>query len=226
MPRPKPILPVGLCVCRDPNCTTPFGYCHCGWCGQKTPLAKQSSTARGWITGLPCPFVYGHRKITREVIEQPSDSSIRHLALNKGYTIVDVDDFERFGKFTYHRNAAGYPSRHLSENKHVMLHREIIEAPEDIDVDHIDGDPNNNRKSNLRLCTPSQNSWNRKLFSSNTSGHTGVYLNKKTGNWYAMIMVGGKFIRLGTFKEKADAFLARRAAELLYYGEYAPKRPR
>lgn len=86
-------------------------------------------------------------------------------------------------------------------------------------IDHIDGDPSNNRLENLRLATASQNQRNRKLSENNTSGAKGV---SKIGNRYAArIRVDGKNKHLGTFgtlNEAADAYKA--AAEDLF-GEFA-----
>ena len=52
-------LPPGLCICRNPNCTIPYGYCHCG-CGQQTKLARQGRADRGEISGHPQKYLHGH----------------------------------------------------------------------------------------------------------------------------------------------------------------------
>jgi len=53
-------LPEGMCICRDPNCTVQFGVCHCG-CGSKSPISVRSDTNKGWVHGLPRPFIHGHQ---------------------------------------------------------------------------------------------------------------------------------------------------------------------
>lgn len=64
-----------------------------------------------------------------------------------------------------------------------------------------------------------QNRKNKRINKNNTSGARGVYLNKKTGSWYALIYVNKKHINLGTYKSFEDAVIARKAAEDKYWNE-------
>lgn len=91
------------------------------------------------------------------------------------------------------------------------------------DIDHIHGDKtrNDNRKSNLRIVTKSQNSMNKKIMSNNTSGVTGVGRNKSKKRWTAYIVVNNKQINLGVFDDINDAIKSRKAAEEKYFGEYS-----
>ena len=87
-------------------------------------------------------------------------------------------------------------------------------------IDHIDGDPWNNRLSNLRLVTSHENAVNKGKQANNTSGHPGVYYAKKFGTWEARVWVRGKEIFLGRKKTLSEAIELRRAAEVEHYGEY------
>ncbi|WP_324710403.1 HNH endonuclease signature motif containing protein [Pseudomonas citronellolis] len=80
-------------------------------------------------------------------------------------------------------------------------------------IDHLDGDALNNRIVNLRVVPQATNTKNNKVSMNNTSGHPGVYLNKRTGRWYAQIWDSMKCIHLGNFTDKADAVAARKLAE-------------
>ena len=91
-------------------------------------------------------------------------------------------------------------------------------------VDHISGDTLDNRKENLRICTPLDNGKNRKVSIRNTSGFVGVQFRELTHRWEAMITTNGKRIRLGGFLDINDAIAARKAAEELYFGEFSPRR--
>lgn len=96
----------------------------------------------------------------------------------------------------------------------VWMYKNKKEIPEGMQIDHINGDTLDNRIENLRLATPEQNSRNRKKFSTNTTGVTGVYRKKQRNRWEASIHVGGgkqKF--LGSFSTKAEAIAARSAGE-------------
>ncbi|WP_218936499.1 HNH endonuclease [Bacillus sp. AFS073361] len=86
------------------------------------------------------------------------------------------------------------------KGKNVKLHRLIIECPEDKQVDHINGNPLDNRKVNLRAVTPSENQLNRQKAQSNSkSGVRGVSWDKERNKWRAIIRVEGKQRYLGHY---------------------------
>lgn len=91
----------------------------------------------------------------------------------------------------------------------------------DEQVDHIDGNGLNNQRSNLRLATNTQNSCNKGLTVSNTSGYKGVSWNKKSRKWQAYINVDTKRIYLGRYDNRIDAAHAYDAAAIKYHGEFA-----
>jgi len=90
-------------------------------------------------------------------------------------------------------------------------------------VDHIDRNPLNNRKSNLRRCNQSQNISNSKIPVHNTSGFKGAYFNKNRGVWQSYINKNKKHIYLGAFKTKIAAAEAYNKAAKEYHGEFASK---
>lgn len=81
------------------------------------------------------------------------------------------------------------------------------------DIDHINGNPADNRISNLRDVDNQTNMRNKSRSRANKSGVTGVFENKARGNWQAYIGSNGKLVRLGTFASYGDAVAARKAAE-------------
>ncbi len=92
-------------------------------------------------------------------------------------------------------------------------------------IDHIDGNPANNRIENLRLATNAENGRNRQnLNKRNSSGFTGVFWHIRKQKWSAQIRVSGRCIYLGLFNNKQDAIEARRLAEATHFGEFAPTR--
>lgn len=90
--------------------------------------------------------------------------------------------------------------------------------------DHEDRNPLNNRKSNLRLATSSDNMSNRSVFKNNKSGITGVWWDKKRNYWRAYIRKDNKQYHLGIFVSKQDAIIARLRAEIKYFGKFAPQK--
>ena len=103
--------------------------------------------------------------------------------------------------------------------------RKLLNAPDNLEVDHINHDRHDNRLENLRLVTRQQNVFNRRLNKNNTSGYKGVYRVKNSKRWYAHIMLDYKFISLGGYVTKEDAALAYNLAAKKYFGEYAYLNP-
>jgi hypothetical protein len=91
--------------------------------------------------------------------------------------------------------------------------------------DHADRNELNNRKYNLRQCTPSQNAINKGVRSNNTSGVTGVSWSRTSNRWVVQISKEHKTKTIGSYISKEDAIKARLEAELKYFGsEFAPQR--
>jgi hypothetical protein len=88
-------------------------------------------------------------------------------------------------------------------------------------IDHIDGEPSNNRWANLRPATASQNQANAKRSKNNKSGFKGVSLFKRTGRWHAQITVNRRNIHLGYFDTAEAAHAAYCAAASKHFGEFA-----
>lgn len=138
----------------------------------------------------------------------------------KGKTfIIDLDDFERVKQFCWH-NYKGYISANVS-GKQIQLHRFIMNAPDGLQVDHINHVITDNRKCNLRLVTGSQNCFNKDKTIKNTSGHRGVSFDKSRNKWRAFIVCKGKYYTIGRYNLFEDAVNARKLAESELFGEYA-----
>jgi hypothetical protein len=129
----------------------------------------------------------------------------------------------------YKRRQIGFAGKIYKE--HILAYAFMIGEwpPEGSEMDHIDGDGSNNKWSNLRLATRSENLYNRnETLRNNTSGVTGVALHRDRRHsvvrWQAYIDVNGKRLPLGKFYSKEEAITARLAAEQKYCGEFAPNR--
>lgn len=144
------------------------------------------------------------------------------LTQNK-ITIVDDEDFERLNKFKWHAHSTPhifYAARTFN-NKMIYMHRYIMKTEGKLQVDHINGNPLDNRKSNLRIVTQKQNTRNSKMKNTNTSGYKGVYWYKRSKKWCTHIHVDGKTINLGYFDDKNDAAKVYNEAAIKYFGEFA-----
>lgn len=86
-------------------------------------------------------------------------------------------------------------------------------------IDHIDGNPSNNKIENLREVTAAQNSWNQK-FKGSASGFKGVTWNKQDKRWQPQIRANNKRFYLGKFSNLDDAIVAYQKAAAELHGEY------
>lgn len=92
--------------------------------------------------------------------------------------------------------------------------------PKKLDIDHKNNDKLDNRRSNLRLCTRSQNMMNTKK-RKNLSGYKNIYWDIKNKKWEVKLMSNGKKIRIGSFRTKKDAIVARNKSIKKYHGKFA-----
>lgn len=89
------------------------------------------------------------------------------------------------------------------------------------DIDHKDLNGSNNKFSNLREATDTQNLSNRNKTINNASGYKGVALCKRTNKWRVQIMVNKKKIHVGRFDDKYQAALAYDFAAIELHGKFA-----
>ena len=137
--------------------------------------------------------------------------------------LIDLEDIDIVEKYKWHLKH-GYV---CSTTDRIRLHRYVMNCPDDMVVDHINGNKLDNRKSNLRICTIQQNSWNHKKSDRNTSGTTGITWHAKQKKWLAQIMITEnnkrKNIHLGYYEDINDAIQARKDAEDRYFGDFKRK---
>lgn len=144
-----------------------------------------------------------------KIVQQNEKTSIiiiKHKT-NIVQVLVDTEDVERLSKhswFMMNRYAAC-----KTKGKNITLHRFLLNPPKDMQVDHINRNTLDNRKSNLRICTQAQNAINREMIHQaglnpdTKSQFRYVYKNGK--NWRAKLVYGSKPLDLGTYKNKDEA---------------------
>ena len=137
---------------------------------------------------------------------------------------VSPEDLAELSKYRWHAlpktRGEGFYLYAQVNRRTVYMHRIVAHAPDGKQVDHINGDPSDNRRENLRLATQSENNANRASYKPK-SGFRGVYAQPHGHTWQVKISVGGKIVRGGSFADPVEA--ARRYDRLAreHYGEFA-----
>lgn len=154
----------------------------------------------------------------------------KEIPLTQGKVVlVDIEDYNYLMQWKWCADKANeyglfYASRKiLKENKQTTLrmHIEIMKPSKGKEVDHINGNGLDNRRSNLRICTRSQNMMNSSHHRDNASGYKGVHWYKQTKKWQARIMKDYKQKHLGYFNTKQEAAIAYNETAKQYHGEFA-----
>lgn len=200
---------------------------------QKLVLIRQSSLVTGGTKSCGC--------IRREIIIESNKNGKKYnkYDLSGDYGIgwtsntneefyFDLEDYDKIKNYCWFEHKCetndgiGYIKSNDENNRTIELHRLVMGIFDiNIRIDHIKHRLNDNRKSQLRIATGQENSFNQKLNKNNTSGVTGVYWKERDKKWIATIGLNYKKIHLGQFTNKADAIRARREAEERYFGEWS-----
>jgi hypothetical protein len=198
----KPILP--LCICGDPDCAIPHGYCHCG-CGEATTIPTRNNGPLGYIKGIPKKFIFNHhRKHPRKEDERviiDGEPCVR-ISLTQGkFATIDEEDYSRVHQclwFAVKGDHTYYAATHAG-NRNLTMHRFIMNPSDTELVDHEHGDGLDNRKRKLRICNHSENMRNRSRMGKR-SRFKGVYRKKTTSKykWVASL-------HLGSFETEEEA---------------------
>lgn len=198
--------------------------CNCD-CGNNDVVVFGSALTRKKRPTLSCGCLQKDKVsgITQNTYEFSNDGyAIGYTGNTNKQFIFDADDYEKVSKYHWYEESNGY-IRSSGKNKEskVLLHRLIMGFPENMGIDHINHNTFDNRKSNLRIATTSQNAMNRIKGSNNTSGMSGVVWVKSRNKWKSQIKFNGQLIFLGEYDKLEDAEKRRKQAEEEYFGKYS-----
>jgi len=156
---------------------------------------------------------------------KPRNDKVRYIPLSRGkFAIVDAEDFEELNKYKWYalRGLNTFYAARRVGRETILMHRVLMQPPDGMVVDHIDGNGLNNCRSNLRVCTPAQNAVNSRAKGAR-SGYKGVeYAPRNKKNKYrGVVHDKGKRIPAGSYQTAVEAAVARDRKAREVQGEYA-----
>jgi transcriptional regulator with XRE-family HTH domain len=199
-------------------------------------LADTSGVSRTTLwkieTGRCVPHERTLRTLNRALgLQPPAESSLpdgsRVIELSNGATtIVDQEDFERFGHLNWGCDDKGYAVRHARQpdgsDQRFLLHREIMQAGSGTHVHHANENRLDNRRRNLKIMAPGEHSaLHESAREPRNGGYKGVRFSKdgkRRRRWVASITVGGQYRFLGRFRTAEEAAAAYNAAAVAAHG--------
>lgn len=128
--------------------------------------------------------------------------------------IIDIDDAAKVLRHAWcackdhHTWYAVTAARRDGKDVNLRMHRLILEPPSGVDIGHVNGDGLDNRRSNLRVATCSQNAQNMRTPAHNKCGLKGVHWHKRNRKWIAHITLNKRARHLGCFETKEAAAYA------------------
>jgi hypothetical protein len=134
-------------------------------------------------------------------------------------TIID-DEFAYLNDYEWDFGT-GYAYTKIGKDYIAMQNMILPNDNKKLVIDHINRDKLDNRKSNLRLATKSQNVANSKLYKTNTSGFRGVTFDKANDKWLASIKHNGIYIALGRYEDVEEAAIQYDVAAIQLFGEFS-----
>ena len=196
--------------------------CLCD-CGVYKNNIRESSLKSGNTQSCGCvrneKVAESNKKMNRKTNRYEfKDEYVIGYDLNNNPFFFDKDDYEKVKDLCWHFDNKGYVVSSISKKANIKMHRLIMGEPTDLFVDHMNGCKNDNRKDNLRICTPSQNAMNH--IHKNPYGISGIYPSKYN-TWYATISKNRKNYFLGSFSSQEEAVKARKVAEENLFGEFS-----
>lgn len=153
------------------------------------------------------------------------------ILLTRGFfSVVDDDKYDLLCNYKWQVRHAGSKGQYFyafCRKENLLLHRLIMSADINHIVDHINGDTLDNRKENLRLANKQTNRFNckprskRKIEYKDAVPYKGVWWDKRTNKWRAIITINGRKICNGYWSNVKDAAIAFNELAIKHHGEFA-----
>lgn len=161
---------------------------------------------------------------TLEEITVPEGAKLIFLPCGR-YAIVDAEDYDNLSRYRWYSVVDKVKGRYYVSasinNKTTYMHRIITNAPKGMEVDHINRITHDNRRSNLRVCTPTENKRHKAQHKNSGLRFKGVFRSKSGLRFRAKITVNRVVHNLGSFTTDVEAAKAYNEAAQRFHGEFA-----
>ena len=148
------------------------------------------------------------------------DSLMKEIELTQGkVALVDDEDYECLARHEW-RTLKNCNRYYAARSRSILMHRVIMNAQKGQEIDHKDGNGLDNRRTNLRFCTRSQNNQNRRK-TWGSSQYKGVSWWKRDNEWEVSIKHNKKQYHLGHYKDEIHAAKVYDAKAKELFGEFA-----
>ncbi|MEN6575066.1 MAG: HNH endonuclease [Phycisphaerales bacterium] len=198
------------------SCCDPEQWLRCLWAGE--PLMPRCANHPWWpgqmreVSGVPC----------RNYRPKPATpkGDVKLIPVSDGcYAYVEAGDYEWLSGYKWHLEN-GYAARR-EKGKTILMHRQIMQPPAGMVVDHIDSNQANNCRFNLRVCTRKENQRNRRKHTGSISSFKGVFYNKRRRKWFSQCWLEGKGHATRYVDDEVEATRAYDRQAVGYFGEFA-----
>ena len=205
--------------------------CKCSCDKNKTIAVRGSSLISGNTQSCGCIHTeglikIGHNNKKSNVFDLSGEYGIGWTSNTNKEFYFDLEDYDKIKNYCWNEHVL--PGGYHTIDARDADAKTVVRMPWLIvgkNYDHINRNPLDNRKLNLRQASKKENNRNHSIVSNNTSGFSGVTWVKRINKWCARITVDNKRKHLGYYSDKNDAIISRLRAELKYYGpNFSPQR--
>lgn len=155
----------------------------------------------------------------RMIQNQPEDHKL--VALSNGTAKVSTEDYELINSEVWHVGKKGYAMNRQGKMMHRVIMKPLIGTIDGLTFDHINRDPLDNRRENLRVATAAQNMANRISTRATESGYIGVGVDRRRNKFFAYIKSDSIHYNLGFFWDAEEAAYIRDQFALVLHGDFA-----
>lgn len=166
---------------------------------------------------------------TKQEKRVAKDLDAKVIKIKDKEVLVDEEDYIELSQYNWYIDTNGRVQRNRLKGEsysssHIQMHRQIMKATKGDIIDHINRNPLDNRKANLRFCTQNENERNKgkKSIKNATSKYKGVRFKKGRNKcWECRVKYNGKELYLGSFYTEEECALRYNEFAIQHYGEFA-----